>query len=388
MNNRFMNSELLSSVSHDMRTELNTIVGLSGDIYEYENVPEEIRDDAEGLVSSSKKLLELVNNVLDFLTIKNNEMKIIDGPYNPSDLFKKIAKRDETYIEDNPVDLHVNIDSNIPFELIGDKNHMGTIVNNLLINSIKYTDGGDIWFDVNCINDSDNCNLTITVKDTGRGMKEEELANLFDQNGGLNIERDQKARGTCLGLIVTKSLLDMMGGTINVESSYGEGTTITVNINQKIRLMNEDDLSRTQRLRLQEIDYAEEGYGYKKVLIVDDNELNIKVVHRILEQFDLILDECYSGPECIDMVTNENDYDLILMDIMMPGMSGEETLQRLNEIEGFKTPVIALTAEAESDSEDKYEKEGFAGYIPKPFSKSQIIEEFDKVLKEEEINEE
>ena len=387
MNESIMDNELLSSISHDMRTELNTIVGLSEDIYEYENVPEEIRDDAEGLVSSSKNLLELVNNVLDFLTIRNNEAKIISAPYNPKELFEKIANKDEAYIEDNPVSLHTNIDSNIPFELIGDKKYIGTIVNNLLINSIKYTDGGDIWFDVNCINDQDNCNLTITVKDTGRGMKEEEIENLFDQNGGLNIERDKKARGTCLGLIVTKLLLDMMGGTINVESTFGEGTTITVNLNQKINLMEESELSRTQRLRLQEINYAKEGYGYKKILIVDDNELNIKVAFRILEQYDLILDECTSGQDAIDIVSSENDYDLILMDIMMPGMNGEETLKRLKEIDGFNTPVIALTAETETGSEDKFESEGFAGYIAKPFSKTQIIEELDKVLKEKEIGE-
>lgn len=387
MNESIMDNELLSSISHDMRTELNTIVGLSEDIYEYENVPEEIRDDAEGLISSSKNLLELVNNVLDFLTIRNNEAKIIAVPYNPKELFEKIANKDETYIEDNPVSLHTNIDSNIPFELIGDKKYMGTIVNNLLINSIKYTDGGDIWFDVNCINDQDNCNLTITVKDTGRGMKEEEIENLFDQNGGLNIERDKKARGTCLGLIVTKLLLDMMGGTINVDSTFGEGTTITVNLNQKINLMEESELSRTQRLRLQEINYAKEGYGYKKILIVDDNELNIKVAFRILEQYDLILDECTSGQDAIDIVSSENDYDLILMDIMMPGMNGEETLKRLKEIDGFNTPVIALTAETETGSEDKFESEGFAGYIAKPFSKTQIIEELDKVLKEKEIGE-
>ena len=387
MNESIMDNELLSSISHDMRTELNTIVGLSEDIYEYENVPEEIRDDAEGLVSSSKNLLELVNNVLDFLTIRNNEAKIISAPYNPKELFEKIANKDEAYIEDNPVSLHTNIDSNIPFELIGDKKYIGTIVNNLLINSIKYTDGGDIWFDVNCINDQDNCNLTITVKDTGRGMKEEEIENLFDQNGGLNIERDKKARGTCLGLIVTKLLLDMMGGTINVDSTFGEGTTITVNLNQKINLMEESELSRTQRLRLQEINYAKEGYGYKKILIVDDNELNIKVAFRILEQYDLILDECTSGQDAIDIVSSENDYDLILMDIMMPGMNGEETLKRLKEIDGFNTPVIALTAETETGSEDKFESEGFAGYIAKPFSKTQIIEELDKVLKEKEIGE-
>jgi two-component system chemotaxis sensor kinase CheA len=149
--------------------------------------------------------------------------------------------------------------------------------------------------------------------------------------------------------------------------------------------MEESDLSRTQRLKLQELNYAEEGYGYKKVLIVDDNLLNIKVARRALEQFDLIIDECYNGKECIDIISEDNDYDLILMDIMMPVMSGEETLNKLKEIEDFDTPVIALTADAEVGSEEKYESKGFVDYIAKPFSKEQIGEKLDKVFMQKEI---
>ena len=178
-----------------------------------------------------------------------------------------------------------------------------------------------------------------------------------------------------------------MGGNINVESTYGEGSNFVFSVPQKIKLMEEPDLTRTQRLRLEQIRF-DEGYGYKKVLIVDDNTLNIKVVRRILEQFDLIIDECYNGEECLDIVAQNNDYDLIFMDIMMPKMSGEETLRRLHEIEGFNTPVIALTADAVEGAEQKYESEGFADYIVKPFSKMQIEEKLDMIFKQEDLLEE
>ena len=381
-------SEFLSSVSHEIRTHLNTIVGLSEDIGEYEDIPEEIREDAEDLVTSSKTLFEFIENILDYIAIEKNEVKIVNNPYNPKELFERIAKTDEEFIGDNPVYLHTNIDEHIPYELIGDKKHIEKIVNNLLLNSIKYTEGGDIWFDVSSINNNDESTLVINIKDTGRGMTDEEMSRLFKKIVKLDARTDSRSNGTEVGLTVTKSLVDMMGGTIKVESTFGEGTTFEVTIPQKISQIEESELSRTQRLRLQQINYKEEGYGYKKVLVVDDNILNIKVVRRILEQFDLILDECYNGAECINMISENNDYDLILMDIMMPGMNGEETFRKLKELNGFDTPVIALTAEAESGSQEKYINEGFADYIAKPFSKAQIEEKMDKVFKEKDLENE
>ncbi len=388
MNNNEEKCEFLSSVSHEIRTVLNTVVGLSEDIGGYENIPEEIQEDAEDLITSSKTLFELIDNVIDYIMLDNNAIKIVESPYQPKELFEELEKLDEGYIEDKPVYLHTNIDPNLPYELVGDKKHVQKIANNLLTNAIKYTDGGDIWFNVTSVNENDVCKLIISVKDTGRGMKPEEVDKLFTKIERVNIKRDTSTEGTGLGLAITKHLLDMMGGSITVESKYEEGSTFTVTIPQKIKLVEEPDLSRTQRLKLESINFEEEGYGYKKILVVDDNQLNIKVVRRILEQYDLIIEECYNGQECIDIVSEDNDYDLILMDIMMPGLSGEETLHKLNEIEGFDTPVIALTADAEAGSEDKYEKEGFADYIAKPFSKVQIEEKLNKVLKQREVNQE
>ena len=385
MNDKEEKKEFITSVSHEIRTVLNTIVGLSEDISEYEDIPEEIMEDAEDLKTASQTLFELIDNVLEYISLENGKAEILNKPYNPRELFEEIAKIDEEYIGDKTIYIHTDIDNNIPYELIGDKKSVEKIVNNLLTNAIKYTDGGDIWFDVKTSSDDENCDLTIRIKDTGRGMRPDQLERLFNKFKKLNVERNTTTEGTGLGLAVTKSLVDLLGGEISVQSTYGEGSTFTVKFTQKIHLKEEPDLSRTQRLRLQKISYEEEGYGYKKVLIVDDNKLNIKVVRRILEQSDLIIEECYNGKECIDIINKDNDYDLILMDIMMPVMSGEETLKKLQEIDGFNTPVIALTADAEAGSEDKYENEGFADYIAKPFTKIEMEEKLDKVFKEKEI---
>ena len=381
-------SEFLSSVSHEIRTHLNTIVGLSQDIGEYEDIPEEIREDAEDLVTASKELLELMENIINFSKIENNNMEVVEIPYNPKELFEDLAKANELKIEDKPINFHTNIDSYLPYELIGDRDHLEEIINHLLTNAIKYTDGGDVSFNVKSINDDESSTLVISVIDTGRGMKPEEIDKLFNKFERLNIERDTATEDTGLGLAITKRLVELLGGKLKVESTYGEGSRFMFSIKQKINLLKEPDLTRTQRLRLEQINYEDEGYGYKKILIVDDNTLNIKVIRRFLEQYDLLIEECHNGEECLDMIANDNSYDLIFMDIMMPKMSGEETLNKLKEIDGFETPVIALTADAIEGAEQKYKSKGFIDYIAKPFSKEQIEKKLDKVFKQEELLEE
>ncbi len=375
-------SDFLSSMSHEIRTPLNAIVGLSEDIGSYDDVPKELEEDAQDIISASKTLLEIVGNILDISKIESDKMEIVFTPYNPREVFDEVARIDATRIGDKPINFHTSIAEDLPYELIGDKKHMKEVVNNLLTNAIKYTDRGDIWFDVKCINDKEKTRLIISVKDTGRGIKSEDINRLFTKFERLDIEKNSTTEGTGLGLAITKSLVEMMGGKINVESRYGEGSIFVVSISQKISCMVKPELSGTQKLNLSSV--GESSYDYKRVLIVDDNKLNIKVARKALENFDLILDECYNGEECIKKVIEDKNYDLILMDIMMPVMSGETALRNLQEIDGFNIPVIALTADAVAGAKEKYESEGFYDYIPKPFSKAQIKEKLDKVFKNKE----
>ena len=164
-------SDFLSSMSHEIRTPLNAIVGLSEHIGTYDNIPNEIKEDADDIISASKTLLEIVGNILDISKIESDKMEIVETPYNPRLTFEELARIDATRIGDKPINFHTSIAEDLPYELIGDKKHMKEVVNNLITNAIKYTEKGDIWFDIKCINEKDKCNLIISVKDTGRGIK-------------------------------------------------------------------------------------------------------------------------------------------------------------------------------------------------------------------------
>lgn len=373
-------SDFLSSMSHEIRTPLNAIVGLSENLEERANCPKDMKEDLKDIVSASQTLLEIVGNIMDISKIESEKMEIVEIPYDFKEEIETLARVSSTRIGNKPVELHVNIAEDIPYELLGDKAHMKQIINNLLTNAIKYTEKGHINLNVKCINRDDNCNLIITVQDSGRGIKKEDIEKLFTKFERLDIERNSTTEGTGLGLAITKKLVEMMGGKINVQSQYGLGSIFMVNIPQKISKMSKPYKDKESKNDTSNnIDYIN-----KKVLIVDDNKLNVKVARRVIDALNIKkVDECYNGSECINMVASSNDYDLILMDIMMPVMNGEEAFRKLKEIDGFNTPVIALTADAVAGSKEKYIKEGFADYLAKPFNKDGLKEKLDKIFNNE-----
>lgn len=373
-------SDFLSSMSHEIRTPLNAIVGLSENLEERANCPKDMKEDLKDIVSASQTLLEIVGNIMDISKIESEKMEIVEIPYNFKEEVETLARVSSTRIGDKPVELHTNIAEDIPYELLGDKAHMKQIINNLLTNAIKYTEKGHINLNVKCINKDDTCKLIITVQDSGRGIKKEDIEKLFTKFERLDIERNSTTEGTGLGLAITKRLVEMMGGKINVQSQYGLGSIFMVNIPQKISKMSKPYKENTSKNDTSNnIDYIN-----KKVLIVDDNKLNVKVARRVTDALNIKkVDECYNGSECINMVASNNDYDIILMDIMMPVMNGEEALKKLKEINGFNTPVIALTADAVAGSKEKYIKEGFADYLAKPFNKDGLKEKLDKIFNNE-----
>ena len=367
-------SDFLSSMSHEIRTPLNAIVGLSEDIMSYSNnVPKEVLEDCTDIQNASQTLLEIVGNILDINKIESNKMELVEKPYNFKEEITKMCNVTITRIGEKNINFSLNMALDIPDELIGDKGKVKEIVNNLLTNAIKYTDKGEINLDIKCINDFNKnmCNLIISCSDTGRGIKEENISKLFTKFERLDIERNTTTEGTGLGLAITKSLVNMMSGNINVKSSFGKGSIFIVQIPQKI--------SKIEVAKVIEPNITSD-YGTKKILIVDDNKLNIKVATKALSNFNFIIDECYSGKECLDKINGGNSYDLILMDIMMPEMSGETTLSKLKENSNFNIPVIALTADALSGARERYKSEGFTDYIPKPFTKEEIKQKLDMVF--------
>ena len=221
--------------------------------------------------------------------------------------------------------------------------------------------------------------LYITCQDTGRGIKAESISRLFNKFDRLDVERNTTAEGTGLGLAITKKMIEMMGGKINVSSQFGVGSIFMVAIPQKISKIakpeGEDELSDTAKLAASGFDL-----GKRRILIVDDNNLNIKVATKALKDFNFDLDSCNSGQECLNRIKTGEHYDLILMDIMMPVMSGETTLHELQKSPAFTTPVIALTADAVAGAQEKYIAAGFVDYIAKPFSRDQIKGKLEKIF--------
>lgn len=385
-------SDFLSSMSHEIRTPLNAIVGLSEDIATYEDrVPKEVVEDTEDIRNASQTLLEIVGNILDINKIEADKMEICEVTYNPKTEITNMCKVTQTRIGEKDIKFNLSIAEDVPYELIGDKIKVKGIINNLLTNSIKYTDSGEINLKINCINDTEKniSTLIITCQDTGRGIKTSDINKLFTKFERLDIEKNSTTEGTGLGLAITKSLTEMMGGKINVQSQFGKGSIFVVHLPQKISKLTKDlsdkELSNTLDSYLNRNNLI--NYSNKRILVVDDNKLNIKVAKRALSSFNMIIDECYDGEECINKVNDSNNYDLILMDIMMPNMSGETALRKLKENSSFKTPVIALTADSVSGAKEKYLSEGFIDYISKPFSRDQIKEKLDIIFKNSSFSE-
>ena len=396
-------SDFLSSMSHEIRTPLNAIVGFSEDIQSHKDTADpQIVEDADYIMEASQTLLEIVGNILDINKIESDKMEINEIPYNFRKEVESLAKIDATRIGEKNINFKVNIAPDIPYEVIGDKIHMKEVINNLLTNAIKYTEQGEIELTVKCINQENISNIIISVKDTGRGIKAENINKLFNKFERLDVEKNSTTEGTGLGLAITKSLVEMMGGKINVQSQFGEGSLFVVQIPQKIsKLVNPDQTveivippkyleknndSEEKSIKVEsssiKLEPLQIDYSGKRILIVDDNRLNIKVARRSLQDFNFEIDECYDGQECLEKIVNGDEYDLILMDIMMPNMSGETAMEKLKENRNFNIPTIALTADAVAGAKEKYLSEGFIDYIAKPFNKEQIKEKLNLVFKD------
>ncbi len=364
-------TDFLSSMSHEIRTPLNAIVGFSECIDRAETL-EEAKEDAKDIVMASQNLLEIVNGILDISKIEADKMEIVNTEYNLKEILDNLTKLIIPRIGEKDIELKTHFAPDIPDILYGDSGKVKQVITNILTNAAKYTTKGEINFSVNCVNEKGKCNLVISVSDTGRGIKKEQIDKLFTKFSRLDEDKNTTVEGTGLGLAITKRLVEMMGGKIVVTSEYGKGSTFTIYLSQEIK----EGIYKKEVI----IDEIIKFTG-KKVLLVDDNNLNLKVGVKILKEYDLNITCSDSGYDVLDKIKDGNTYDIILMDIMMPKMGGVETLKRLKEIDGFNTPVIALTADAIQGKSNKYIEVGFNDYISKPINEDELKKVLSKYLK-------
>lgn len=366
-------SEFLSSMSHEIRTPLNAIVGFSQALQE-EDLPEQAQEEVKDIVMASNGLLEIVNGILDISKIEANKIEIVNSEYNFKDIYDNLLALTKARLGDKPLEIRTSYDSTIPTTLYGDHTRVQQVILNILTNSVKYTRQGFIDFRVSCIINGEICRLIISVEDSGIGIKQENISKLFSKFERLDLDKNITIEGTGLGLAITKKLIELMQGTIVVQSEYGKGSKFTIAIDQRIINKPKEeqvDVIGTSSNKTVNTNAVVDVSG-KKVLIVDDNKINLKVAERLLEKYSLDITTVDSGMMCIQKVNEPNNYDLILMDDMMPGMSGVETLHKLKENPNFNIPVVALTANAISGMKEKYLSEGFNDYLAKPIDKNEL----------------
>ncbi len=370
-------SEFLSNMSHEIRTPLNAIVGFSQALSEEENVPVEAKDEIKDIMMASQNLLEIVNGILDISKIEANKLEIVNTEYSIKNVLDELTALTQSRIGEKPITLRTIFDPSIPAVLYGDYVRLKQIILNLLTNAAKYTKEGYIEFKVDFVIKEDICRLIISVEDTGIGIKKENIDKLFNKFERLDLEKNITIEGTGLGLAITKKLVELMNGSIVVQSEYGNGSKFTVALDQRI----------VEGKQIKDIEEASTNIeifdaSNKRILLVDDNKINLKVAVRLLQNYNVVTDQATSGMECIEKIKQGETYDLVLLDDMMPKMSGVETLKELQKIGCYHTPTIAFTANAITGMKEKYLKDGFSDYLSKPIDKLELNRLLIKYLKE------
>lgn len=369
-------TEFLSTVSHEIRTPINAILGFSQSLLQ-QNISDNVREEVEYIVLSSEELLETVNEILDISKIESNKFELLNIDYSPNKIYNSLVLMTIAKLENKDLQFIHNYNKDIPPVLYGDYIRINQVITNLLNNAIKYTESGFIKlkFDYEIITEG-ICRLVITVSDSGVGIDEDNLENIFSKFKGMEVQKNIKIQGTGLGLSLTKKLVNILGGKINVQSVKNEGSTFNFYVDQVISDKNLEELEINKN---EEVTNGFIGNG-QKILIVDDNGVNIKVALRLMKDYNLEIDTLTSGKECLDRIHSGKEYDLIMLDDMMPDMGGVETLANLKKISGFNTKTVALTANSTSGIREEYISKGFDDYLAKPIDKNLLEDLFIRLL--------
>ncbi len=370
-------SEFLANMSHEIRTPINAIMGMN-EIILRENISKEVRECSSNIKSASDTLLSLINDILDFSKIEAGRMELIPGDYSLSGLTIDVVKMIEVKASQKNLGMNLSVSEELPDGLYGDENKIRQIMINLLNNAVKYTEKGSVSLDISGTVNEDIASLEIKVSDTGIGIKEDDLGKLFEKFSRIDEKRNKDIEGTGLGLAICAGMVKFMGGTIEVDSTYGKGSVFTVRIDQTVK--NHEPVGNIEEKYTKDhLILADDDFTYTaplaSILVVDDNKMNIEVVKGLLKDTLIHIKEAFTGREMLEMVAH-NHYDIIFLDHMMPEMDGIETLEKSRDLPVNKcldTPVIALTANAIKGARKEYIDAGFTDYLSKPIKRDEML---------------
>ena len=369
-------SQFFAQMSHEIRTPLNAVLGMN-ELILRESINPAILEYAENIQSAGRTLLGLINSILDFSKIESGQMKIVPVNYETAILINDLVTMASERASKKGLDLMVEIDKKLPHLLFGDDLRIRQVITNILTNAIKYTPKGSVNFSVKMISaDDENTEILVQVKDTGIGIKAEDIGKLSISFTRLDEEKNRNIEGTGLGIAIVQKLLVMMGSKLEVESEYGKGSTFYFTLNQKIvdktpienyRRSNSGEKIVTERQNKTYFNAAG-----AKILVVDDNSMNLKVIRGILKYNEIVPDLAEGGLECLELV-KKKVYDIIFLDHMMPEMDGLEVLKKIKaEHLADDTIIIALTANAISGAREFYLQKGFNDYLTKPINPGEL----------------
>ena len=384
-------SAFLANMSHEMRTPLNVVVGLTNLHLEDMEMDEAIRSDMKKINNAGSILLGIVNDVLDISKIEAGKLSLAPDRYDTASLLNDIITLNVIRIESKPITFNIDIDDQIPSEMFGDELRIKQIFNNLLSNAFKYTNEGSVTLSVSTERENeDNIWLSVSVSDTGIGIKKESMKELFSDYYQVDTKATRKIEGTGLGLSITKKMIEMMGGEVSVESEYGKGTTFRARIRQEF--VSDVPLGRETVNNLRSFCYSDNkahisekflrtDMSYARVLVVDDYQTNLDVAAGMLRKYKIKVDCVTSGREAIERIAcGEPVYNVVFMDHMMPEMDGIEAMKRIRALDSEyarSVPIISLTANAITGNDKMFVESGFQAYLSKPIDMLQL----DTILK-------
>ena len=386
-------SKFLAMVSHEIRTPMNVILGITESNLQLDVTAMDVKESFEKIYNSGELLLNIINDILDLSKIESGKFELIPAKYQFASLVNDVSHMNMMRLDHKSLNFTLHIDENIPVELMGDELRIKQILNNILSNAYKYTETGEVVLSFHVheyqLDPQNQVILSFSVKDTGRGMTEDQVSRLFQEYTRFNVESDRTTTGTGLGMAITSNLVNLMNGTISVESELGVGSIFIVTIPQGLvsdKTIGFELAQNLEQLRLIDRRYTgkekikREPMPYGKILLVDDMDTNLDVAELLLRPYQLQVEKVKSGFEAIDRVLEGKQYDIIFMDHMMPQMDGIETTMHIRE-QGYQRPIVALTANAIVGQSDVFLSNGFDGYITKPIDTRQLNETLNRFVK-------